>query len=49
MITDAVYYISSAWENGYIPTTVGAVLEEYNHCLPNNKWLGVKNVLIVFG
>ena len=30
-------------------TTVDVVLEEYNNCLPNNKWLGVKHVSIVFG
>ena len=30
-------------------TTVDVVLEEYNNCLPNNKWLGAKHVLIVFG
>ena len=30
-------------------TTVDVVLKEYNNCLPNNKWLGVKHVLIVFG
>ena len=30
-------------------TTVDVVLEEYYNCLPNNKWLGVKYVLIVFG
>ena len=30
-------------------TTIDAVLEEYNNCLPNNKWLGVKYVSIVSG
>ena len=30
-------------------TTVDVLLEEYKNCLPNNKWLGVKHVLIVFG
>ena len=30
-------------------TTVDVVLEEYNNCLPNNKWLSVKHVSIVFG
>ena len=30
-------------------TTVDVVLEQYNNCLPNNKWLSVKYVLIVFG
>ena len=29
-------------------TTVDFVLEEYNNCMPNNKWLGVKHVSIVF-
>ena len=29
--------------------TVDVVLEEINNCLPNNKWFGVKHVLIVFG
>ena len=30
-------------------TTVDVLLEEYKNYLPNNKWLGVKHVLIVFG
>ena len=30
-------------------TTVDVVLEEYNNCQRNNKWLGIKYVLIVFG
>ena len=30
-------------------TTADVVLEEYNNCLPINKWLGVKHVSIVFG
>ena len=30
-------------------TTTDVVLRECNNCLPNNKWLGVKHVLIVFG
>ena len=30
-------------------TTVDVELEEYNNCLPINKWLGVKHVSIVFG
>ena len=30
-------------------TAVDAVLEQHNNCPPNNKWLGVKYVLIVFG
>ena len=30
-------------------TTVYVVLHEYSNCLPNNKWLGVKQVSIVFG
>ena len=29
--------------------TVDVVLDEYNSCLPKNKWLGVKHVSIVFG
>ena len=29
--------------------TVDVVLEDNNSCLPNNKQLGVKHVLIVFG
>ena len=29
--------------------TVDVVLEEYNSCQPNNKLLGVKHDLIVFG
>ena len=29
-------------------TTVDVELEEYNNCLPNSRWLGVKHVLIVF-
>ena len=29
-------------------TTVDTVLEECDNCLPNNKLLGVKDVLIVF-
>ena len=49
MITDAVYAISSAWETVRFLTTVDFVLEEYDNCLPNNRWLGVKHVLIVFG
>ena len=28
-------------------TTMDDVLEKHNHCVPNNKWLGVKYVLIV--
>ena len=31
------------------PTTVHVVLEEFNNCLSNKKWLGVKHILIVFG
>ena len=27
----------------------GDVLEQHNNCLPNNKCLGVRYVLIVFG
>ena len=49
MINDVVYFISSAWEKDRFLTTVDAVLEEYNNYLPNNKWLGVTHVLIVFG
>ena len=30
-------------------TAVDVVLEEYNNCLPNKKWLGVKRVSVVFG
>ena len=30
-------------------TAVDVMLEEYNNCLPNDKWLGVKHVSIVFG
>ena len=30
-------------------TAVDVVLEEYSNSLPNNKWLGVKHVSIVFG
>ena len=30
-------------------STVDAMLEEYNKCLPNNKWLGVKHISIVLG
>ena len=30
-------------------TTVDVVLEDYNNCLQNNKWSGVKHVSIVFG
>ena len=48
MITDAVYLISSAWEKVRFLTTVDVVLWEYNNCQPNNKWLDVKHVLIVF-
>ena len=29
--------------------TVNVVLEGYNSCLPNNKWLGDKHVSLVFG
>ena len=49
MINDVVYFISSAWEKDRFLTTVDVVLEEYNNYLPNNKWLGVIHVLIVFG
>ena len=28
---------------------IDVVLEEYNSSLPNNRWLGVKHVSIVFG
>ena len=30
-------------------TIVDVVLKEYNNCVPNNRWLGVKHVSIVFG
>ena len=30
-------------------TTIVVVLEEYNNCQPNSKWLSVKHVSIVFG
>ena len=50
MITDAVHLIRSAFERTItFLTTVHVMLEEYNNCLPNYKWLGVKHVLIVFG
>ena len=49
MIIDAVYFISSAWENVRFLTTVDVMLEEYNNYLPNNKWLSVKPVSIIFG
>ena len=29
--------------------SVDVMLEDYNNCLQNNKYLGVKHVLIVFG
>ena len=49
MITDAVCVISSAWETVRFLTTVDVVLEKYDNCLPNNRWLCVNHVLIVFG
>ena len=30
-------------------TTIDVVLEEWNNCSANNKWLDVKHVSIVFG
>ena len=49
MIIDSAYFISSTWENIRFLSTVDVMLEEYNNCLPNNKWLGVKHASIVFG
>ena len=49
MITDVVYLISSTRENCWFVATDDVVLEEYNSCLANKKWLNVKHVSIVLG
>ena len=49
MITDVVYLSERLAGTVRFLTTVDVMLEEYNSCLPNNKWLGVKQVSIVLG
>ena len=49
MIADMVYVSVVLERTVRFLTTVDVVLEEYNNCLPNSKWLGVKHVSIVFG
>ena len=41
-------HLSQKWLLMRFISSVDVVLEEYNNCLPNNKWLGVKHVSIVF-
>ena len=47
MIADAVI-LSVVIERRVRFLITGDVLEQHNNCLPNNKCLGVKYVLIVF-
>ena len=48
MIADAVI-LSAVLETMVRFLITGDVLEKYNNSLPNNKCLGVKYILIVFG
>ena len=48
MIADAVI-LSAVLERMVRFLITGDVLKQYSNSLPNNKWLGVKYVLIVFG